>query len=40
MPESDTKILTLYRVEIGEHVVFVKKGEKPRIRVKMGRANA
>jgi len=36
IPLSDAEkvIVTLKRVEIGEHVAFVKEGEKPRIRVK------
>ena len=32
------EVTTLYRVEIGQHVCFIRKGDKPRIRVKMGKA--
>jgi len=40
IPLSDAEkvIITLKRVEIGTHVAFVKEGEKPRIRMRMGRS--
>jgi len=37
LSEADRVIVTLHRIEIAGYVCFVREGEKPRIRVKMGR---
>jgi hypothetical protein len=35
--QDHPEVLTLRRVEVAGHIVFIREGEKPRIRVKMGR---
>jgi hypothetical protein len=35
--EADKYIVTMKRIEVGDHIVFVRDGEKPRVRVRMSR---